>query len=159
MLGRVVPCQAELTSSDMQVTEFLKDRVHHDADWEEDAWAKLLNSNQDILVLMQRLHEKNLITQDMIQMATLPTKPPPRQSEADSKAISVATMDANGVSAGDSTAIPAQAGSSSMMGAGYNQGYQTPSMMGVLLEIFLVYTHQVAVRYCTAFKPSRTSSY
>jgi hypothetical protein len=105
----------------LQVTDFLKDRVHHDAEWEENAWAKLLNSNQDILVLMQRLHEKGLITQDMIQMATLPTKPPPRQHEADSKAISV---DANGMSAGDSAAVPQ---ASSMMGG----GYQTPSMMGV----------------------------
>lgn len=79
---------------------------------------------------MQRLHEKNLITQDMIQMATLPTKPPPRQSEADSRAISVATVDANGVSVGDSAAIPTQNGSGSMMGG----GYQTPSMMGVFLS-------------------------
>ena len=47
----------------VQVTEFMKDRVNHDSDWEEAAWAKLLNSNQDILVLMGRLHERNLITQ------------------------------------------------------------------------------------------------
>ena len=96
------------------MTEFLKDRVNHDAEWEEQAWAKLLNSNQDILVLMQRLHEKNLITHDMIQMATLPTKPPPRNLEADSKPISVA----------DSHAVP-QSAANSMMG-----GYQSPSMMG-----------------------------
>lgn len=88
--------------------------MQNDAEWEEHAWAKLLNSNQDILVLMQRLHEKNLITQDMIQMATLPTKPPPRNGEADSKPISMA----------DSHQVP-QSATTSMMG-----GYQSPSMMG-----------------------------
>jgi hypothetical protein len=136
----------------LQVTDFLKDRNNHDADWEEDAWAKLLNSNQDILVLMQRLFEKNLITQDMIQMATLPTKPPPRQSEADSKAISVATMDVNGVSAEDSAAIPAQgAGSSSMMGGGYGQGYQSPSMMGM----FPWLPRTLTIRLCYAYHTVR----
>lgn len=98
----------------MQVQEFLRDRVNNDAEWEEHAWAKLLNSNQDILVVMQRLHEKNLITQDMIQMATLPTKPPPRHLDADSKPISMA----------DSQPVQ-QSGANSMMG-----GYQSPSMMG-----------------------------
>lgn len=72
--------------SEAQVTEFMKDRVNHDAEWEEAAWAKLLNSNQDILVLMGRLHERSLITQDMINMATLPDKPPPPR-EQDMKGV------------------------------------------------------------------------
>jgi hypothetical protein len=115
----------------MQVTEFLKDRANHDAEWEERAWAKLLNSNQDILVLMQRLHEKNLITQDMIQMATLPTKPPPRHMEADSKAISVAASMDQGNHGGGFSQVGADsqamgpAGVSSMMGT----PFATPSMM------------------------------
>jgi hypothetical protein len=80
----------------VQVTEFLKDRMNHDADWEEAAWATLLNSNQDILVLMQKLHDQNLITTDMIQMATLPTKPPPRGDDL-SKSMSMA-LDTGGYS-------------------------------------------------------------
>lgn len=72
----------------------MKDRVNHDAEWEEAAWAKLLNSNQDILVLMGRLHERSLITQDMINMATLPDKPPPPR-EQDMKGVAP-QLEANG---------------------------------------------------------------
>jgi hypothetical protein len=72
----------------------MKDRVNHDADWEEAAWAKLLNSNQDILVLMGRLFERKLITQEMITMATLPDKPPPPR-EQDMRGMS-ASADAQG---------------------------------------------------------------
>lgn len=66
----------------LQVTQFLKEREDNDGEWEADGWAKLLNANQDVLVLMQRLYEKDLINENMIQLATLPPHPPPRQSFA-----------------------------------------------------------------------------
>ena len=109
----------------------MKDRVNHDSDWEDAAWAKLLNSNQDILVLMGRLHERSLITQDMINMATLPDKPPPPREQ-----------DMRGVSASmDPQAYPAQASGmhdGSMMG---NQMYGgNSSMMGGARPQWLSFT-------------------
>lgn len=108
--------------SHVQVTEFMKDRVNHDAEWEEAAWAKLLNSNQDILVLMSRLHERGLITQDMINMATLPDKPPPSR-EQDMHGVAPSTMEPQ------SFVPPGMDGS--MMGSGMQPMYGGhSSMMG-----------------------------
>jgi hypothetical protein len=98
----------------------MKDRVNHDADWEEAAWAKLLNSNQDILVLMSRLHERNLITEDMIRMATLPDKPPPPR-EQDIKGVAPTHLDQNQM-------FPQMDGS--MMGPGNPMYSANSSMMG-----------------------------
>jgi hypothetical protein len=100
----------------------MKDRVNHDAEWEEAAWAKLLNSNQDILVLMGRLHERSLITQDMINMATLPDKPPPPREQ-----------DMRGVSALDSHHhYPHSNMEGSMMGPNPMYGGNSSMMGGTL---------------------------
>ena len=64
----------------------MRERVNHTAEWEDDVWAKLLNRNQDILVRMQRLRANNLIAEDTVAMATLPSKPPRGDS---SRALSV----------------------------------------------------------------------
>jgi hypothetical protein len=95
----------------------MKDRVNHDAEWEEAAWAKLLNSNQDILVLMGRLHERGLITEDMIRMATLPDKPPPPREQ-----------DMKGVALDHNQHFPPM--EHSMMGAGNPMYSANSSMMG-----------------------------
>jgi hypothetical protein len=61
----------------MQVGHFLKDRQSKNSEWEKIEWEKLVRSNQATLVLMQRLAERGLVTQEMLKMAALPTIPPP----------------------------------------------------------------------------------
>lgn len=96
----------------------MKDRVNHDAEWEENAWAKLLNSNQDILVLMSRLQDRGLVTQDMINMATLPDKPPPPR-EQDMRGVSQSFDQTGGYApstVAESSVMPNQGYNGSMMG-------------------------------------------
>lgn len=64
------------------MSKFLKNRPSKDATWEKEEWAKLLRSNQATLVLMQRLSDKGLVTDEMLKMAALPDVPPPRRGEA-----------------------------------------------------------------------------
>ena len=63
----------------VQLSKFLKERTCKDAAWEKEEWAKLLRSNQATLVLMQRLSDKGLVTDEMLRMAALPDVPPPRR--------------------------------------------------------------------------------
>jgi hypothetical protein len=64
----------------VQVTAFLEDRQDKDAAWEQKEWKKLLRSNQATLMLMQRLSDKGLVTDEMLKMAALPDVPPPRRN-------------------------------------------------------------------------------
>jgi hypothetical protein len=66
----------------VQVATFLKDRQDKDAAWEQKEWQKLLRSNQATLMLMQRLSDKGLVTDEMLKMAALPHVPPPRRNGA-----------------------------------------------------------------------------
>lgn len=65
----------------MQVAKFLKERQDKTPEWETTEWQKLLRSNEATLVLMQRLSDKGLVTEDMLKMAALPQSPPPRRNE------------------------------------------------------------------------------